>query len=149
MSGIDYSRWDSLNVESDDDVGSASASDAAGREADEPRCGSRVRIEKLERSKEYNGREGRVIDVLEGGNFAVELDGNTRTVLKVRRKHIVAISAPHDNDLRHDTRMTAGAAFGPPAAASEFNPAHPPSAPTSAPWTMDVALAISSGIGAS
>eukprot|EP00291_Cryptomonas_curvata_P023104 CAMPEP_0172157618 /NCGR_PEP_ID=MMETSP1050-20130122/3891_1 /TAXON_ID=233186 /ORGANISM="Cryptomonas curvata, Strain CCAP979/52" /LENGTH=146 /DNA_ID=CAMNT_0012826867 /DNA_START=135 /DNA_END=571 /DNA_ORIENTATION=- len=146
MSGIDYSRWDSLNVESDDDVGSASASgDPCGREADEPRCGSRVRIEKLERSKEYNGREGRVIDVLEGGNFAVELDGSARTVLKVRRKHIVTMSGPQDNDLRHDTHLAAGAAFGPPTVASELNPAHRPSASTSPVRPFHATLPVAAG----
>jgi hypothetical protein len=129
MSGIDYSRWDNLHVESDDDVGTASASgDSAGREADEPRCGSRVRIEQLERSKEYNGREGRITDVLEGGNFAVELDGNPRTVLKVRRKHIVILSGPQDTDPRHDTHMATGASFGNLTVSVETIPAHQPSA---------------------
>ena len=85
MSGIDYSRWDSLNVESEDDSGPSHLSE-------DPIQGSRVRIENLERSKEYNGREGRVIDVLGDGIFAVELEGSTRTVLKVRRKHMVVLA---------------------------------------------------------
>ena len=86
---VDYSRWDNIEVSSDDDRCDDRPFFPVEGEPAEVQIGDRVMLQSLQRSVSYNGHMGYVEDIVGKGLLCVRTDGGKRIKVKLENVALV------------------------------------------------------------